>query len=60
MAEVFTKRYELHFQQKKVSVGKEVLSALFVCITFHPNQYKNQAKLTPAVKNKWSAGWRKA
>jgi hypothetical protein len=57
---LFAKRYELQYQQKKVKVGNEVLNAQFGCITFHPNRYRDQAKLTLAVKNKWSAGWTKA
>jgi hypothetical protein len=43
-----------------VWAGKEVLSAQLGCITFHSNWYKDQVKLTPAVKNKWSTGWMKA
>jgi hypothetical protein len=43
-----------------VWAGKEVLSAQLGCITFHSNWYKDQVKLTPAVKNKWSTGWTKA
>jgi regulatory protein YycI of two-component signal transduction system YycFG len=49
------KRYELHYQKKKVKVGDEVLSAQFGYITFHPNLYGDHVKLTPYVKNKWSA-----
>jgi hypothetical protein len=50
------KHYELHYQQKKVNVGDEVLSAQFGCITFHPNRYRDQTKITLAIKNKWSTG----
>jgi hypothetical protein len=53
------KRYELHYQKKKVKVGDEVLSAQFGYITFHLNMYGDHVKLTPYVKNKWSASWMK-
>jgi hypothetical protein len=61
-AEVFAKYYDLHYQQKKMKKDEsnEVLNTQFRCITFHPNQYGGQAKLTPVVKNKWSGGWRAA
>jgi hypothetical protein len=55
-ADLFTTHYELHYQQKKLKLkgNKNKLAAQFGCITFHPTC---RAKLTPAVKNKWSSGW---
>jgi hypothetical protein len=54
----FAKRYELHYQPKKMNVdGAEVL-AQYGCINFHVKHYGgNGAKLTLAIKNKWSMGW---
>jgi hypothetical protein len=58
-ANVFAMHYELHYQQKKVTLGGNVntLAAQFRCITFHPSRYGGRAKLTPTVNNKWSTGW---
>jgi hypothetical protein len=56
----FTKRYELHYQPKKIKVGEAVLNAQFGCLNFHAKRYKDsRAKLTVAVKNKWSLGYTK-
>jgi hypothetical protein len=52
----FAKRYELHYQPKKVGGDKY---QQFDCINFHGRR-GNGAKLTPAIKNKWSSGWTKA
>jgi hypothetical protein len=58
-AEVFTKYYDLHYQQKKIKRDRseEALNAQFGCITIHPSRYGDRVKLTPALKNKWSGGW---
>jgi hypothetical protein len=57
-ANVFVKRYELHYQTKKMTFdGAEVL-VQFGCINFHAKYYGGQgARLTIAVKNKWTRGW---
>jgi hypothetical protein len=54
----FTKRYELHYQPKKMTVdGAEVL-AQYGCINFDAKCYRGcGAKLMVAIKNKWSRGW---
>jgi hypothetical protein len=57
----FAKRYELHYQPKKMEVGEAVLDAQFGCLNFHAKYYKgNGAKLTVAVKNEWNLGWTRA
>jgi hypothetical protein len=48
--EVFVKHYELHYQQKKIKIGDEVLSTQLGCITFHLNHYGDRAKLTATIK----------
>jgi hypothetical protein len=57
--DVFTWHYELHYQQKKIWLegSENTLAAQFGCITFHPSCYGGRAKLTPAMKNKWTSGW---
>jgi hypothetical protein len=57
----FVKRYELHYQLKKMTVdGAEVL-AQYGCINFHAKRYRGHGvKLTVVVKNKWSGGWTRA
>jgi hypothetical protein len=61
LADGSTKRYELHYQPKKMSVdGAEVLTQ-YGCINFHAKCYEGHgAKLTIAIKNKWSEGWMRA
>jgi hypothetical protein len=56
-ADVFAHHYELHYQNKKVHLeGSETtLAAQFHCISFHPSQFGNRAKLTPAMRNKWTS-----
>jgi hypothetical protein len=58
-ADVFAHYYELHYQNKKVHLqGSETtLTAQFGCISFHPSRFGNQAKLAPAIWNKWTSGW---
>jgi hypothetical protein len=54
----FAKRYELHYQPKKVETEGGEKYQQFGCINFHGRQGSG-AKLTPVIKNKWSAGWMK-
>jgi hypothetical protein len=55
----FVKHYELHYQPKKVGAGGGEQYQQFDCINFHGRR-GSEAKLTPTIKNKWSAGWMKA
>jgi hypothetical protein len=57
-ADVFAQHYELHYQNKKMHLeGSETtLAAQFGCIALHPTRFGNQAKLTPAMRNKWTSG----
>jgi hypothetical protein len=55
----FVKCYELHYQPKKVDVDGGEKYQQFGCINFHARRGSG-AKLTPAIKNKWSAGWMEA
>jgi hypothetical protein len=57
--DVFAQHYELHYQNKKVHLeGSETtLAAQFGCISFHPSWFECQAKLTPAMRNKWMSSW---
>jgi hypothetical protein len=51
----FTKRYELHYQSKKMDVDGAIMQAQFGCINIHVKHYGGDgARLTVAVKNKWS------
>jgi hypothetical protein len=57
----FTKRYELHYQPKKMKIDEAILDAQFGCLNFHAKWYKgNGARLNIVVKNKWSTGWTRA
>jgi hypothetical protein len=58
-AEVFAHHYELHYQDKKIHLeGSETtLTAQFGCISFHPSQFGNRVRHTPATQNKWTSGW---
>jgi hypothetical protein len=57
----FVKKYELHYQLKRVQVHDDTLDAQLGCLNFHVKRYKdNGPKLFLAVKNKWSVGWTKA
>jgi hypothetical protein len=55
----FAQRYELHYQLKKVVVEDFEKFQQFLVINFHAKQ-GSEVGLTPAIKNKWSAGWMKA
>jgi hypothetical protein len=47
MSEVYAKRYELHYQPKKVHVEDEVLNTQFGCLNIHAKCYKDsELKLT--------------
>jgi hypothetical protein len=60
-ADGFAKRYELHYQPKKVTINGAEVHAQYGCINFHAKCYGGQgATLTVAVKNKWAIGWIRA
>jgi hypothetical protein len=54
----FAKRYELHYQSKKVVVDGLEKFQQFGVINFHAKR-GGEVGLTPAIKNKWSARWTK-
>jgi hypothetical protein len=56
---IFTHHYELHYHNKKIHlVGSEItFAAQFGCISFHPSQVGNRARLTRATRNRWTSGW---
>jgi hypothetical protein len=54
----FAKRYELHYQPKKAALDGFKKFQQFSVINFHGKR-GGEAGLTPATKNKWSAGWTK-
>jgi hypothetical protein len=55
-AEAVAHHYELHYQKKKIHlVGSDTsFSAEFGYISFHPSQFGNLTRLTPATWNKWT------
>jgi hypothetical protein len=55
----FAKRYELHYQPKKVVADSFERYHQFSVVHFHARQ-DGEAGLTPANKNKWSSRWTKA
>jgi hypothetical protein len=60
-ADGFPKRYELHYQLKKMDVDGAVVQVQFGCVNFHLKHYEGDgAKLTLAIKNKRFAGWTQA
>jgi hypothetical protein len=57
MSDGFMKRYELHYQLKKVEVDGAVLNAQFGCVNFHTMPYKRSGvRLMIAMKNGLPAG----
>jgi hypothetical protein len=54
----FTRRYELHYQPKKVVVDSFEKYQQFGVITFHARR-GGEVGLTQVVKNKWPVGWTK-
>jgi hypothetical protein len=55
----FVKRYELHYQPKKVEIDGGEKFQQFGCLNFHERRSGGGARLTPAIKNKWFSGWTK-
>jgi hypothetical protein len=52
----FVKRYELHYQPKKVETLEGEMVAQYGYLIFHAKR-DGGSKLNLAIKNKWSAGW---
>jgi hypothetical protein len=55
-AEGFMKRYELHYQPRKMDVDGVELLLQYGCLNFQAKRGGQRAKLTVAVKNNWSRG----
>jgi hypothetical protein len=55
----FMRRYELHYQPKKVVVDGFEKYQQFGAINFHA-RCGGEVGLTQAIKNKWPVGWMKA
>jgi hypothetical protein len=55
----FAKRYELHYEPKKIGGDEGDMYQQFGYINFH-GRWGSGAKLTPVIKNKWSSCWMKA
>jgi hypothetical protein len=53
---VFVKRYELHYQPKKVEIIEGDMFVQYGCLNFHAKR-DGGPKLSLAIKNKWSMGW---
>jgi hypothetical protein len=55
-SDVFAKRYELHYQPKKVEIDEGILFVQYGCLNFHAKR-DGGLKLSLAIKNKWSSRW---
>jgi hypothetical protein len=53
---MFVKRYELHYQPKKVETPEGEMVTQYGCLNFHTKR-DGGPKLSLAIKNKWSVGW---
>jgi hypothetical protein len=56
VSNTFVKRYELHYQPKKVETPEGEMAAQYGYLNFHAKR-DGGPKLSLAIKNKWSAGW---
>jgi hypothetical protein len=52
----FVKRYELHYQPKKVETPEGEMVAQYGCLNFHAKR-DGGPKLSLTIKNKWLVGW---
>jgi hypothetical protein len=59
-ADGFAKRYELHYQSRKMEVDRAEVQGQYRCLNFHAKCGDQQVKHTVAVKNKWSRAWTQA
>jgi hypothetical protein len=53
-ADGFTKRYEPHYQLRKMEVNRAKVQGQYGCLNFHAKHEGQGVKLTIAVKNKWA------
>jgi hypothetical protein len=53
----FAKRYELHYQLRKMEVDRVEVQGQYGCLNFHAKHGGQGTKLTVVVKNKWSGAW---
>jgi hypothetical protein len=53
----FAKTYEMHFQVRKIEVDVAEVQEQYGCLNFHAKPGGQRAKLTIAMKNKWSGAW---
>jgi hypothetical protein len=58
--EGFAKRFELHYQLRNIVVNGIEVQGQYGHINFQVNHGGHLAKLTVALKNKWSEAWMKA
>jgi hypothetical protein len=58
MSNTFLKRYELHYQSKKVETPEGEMFAQYGCLNFYAKR-DGGPKLRFAIKNKCSTGWMK-
>jgi hypothetical protein len=56
-ADSVIKRYELHYQPRKMDVDGAEVQGQYGCINFHAKCRGPGAKHTVAVKNKWARAW---
>jgi hypothetical protein len=59
LGDTFAKRYELHYQLKKVETAEGHMFAQYGCLNFHAKR-DGGSKLSLTIKNKWSVGWTKS
>jgi hypothetical protein len=59
-AKGFAKRYELHYQPRKIKVKGVKVQGQYGCLNFSHEAWRSVSKVTMAVKNKWSGGWTQA
>jgi hypothetical protein len=55
----FAKRYELHYQPKTIETPEGDQITQYRCLNFHAKR-DGSPMLSPAIRNKWSAGWTKS
>jgi hypothetical protein len=58
-SDAFAKRYELHYQPKKVETPEGEMFTQYGCLNFHAKR-DGGPKLSLAIKNKWSVVWTKS
>jgi hypothetical protein len=56
----FAKRYELHYQPRKIEDDRVEEQGQYGCLNFHSKRGSQRSMLTVAIKNKWSKAWTQA